>query len=161
MSAWPAVEAAATGAILVMIGDGDDLTRSRGQARASMRFVASTTHLQDWYAAASVVAQPSRWEAGAPLTVLEAMATGRSVVVSDVPGANEVVTAETGALVPAESSSALADALIARLRDPHLADAEGDAGANTVIGRLTLDRTNQRMADVYDEALVTRHHATR
>ena len=68
-----------------------------------------------------MVAAPSRWE-GLALTAIEAMACGRPVVASDVPGLREVLRAGSlrfgvGALVPPEDPAALADALVSRLRD--------------------------------------------
>ncbi|MBM3314151.1 glycosyltransferase, partial [candidate division WOR-3 bacterium] len=56
---------------------------------------------------------------GIPL--LEAMATGRPVVASDISGYQEVVTpGEDGILVPARSSPALAQAIVKLLADDGL-----------------------------------------
>ena len=64
--------------------------------------------------------------------MLEAMASGRAVVASDVGGAAEAVGgggAAAGALVPPEEPIALADAIVDRLEDPNLAAREGAEGA--------------------------------
>ena len=156
LAAWPAVLATIADAELVLVGDGPDEDDMRDRAPDSVRVVGATPDVRRWYAAADVVVQPSRWEAGAPLTVLEALATGRSVVVSDVPGAGEVITDDMGALCPPDDAAALAEAVIARLADGALATAEGLAGARVVAQRLSLEVTNQRVADIYDELIAQR-----
>ena len=56
---------------------------------------------------------------GTPLSVLEAMACGASVVVSDLPSLREWITGgENGLLVPVQDAGALAEAIIQLLRDP-------------------------------------------
>jgi glycosyltransferase involved in cell wall biosynthesis len=76
-------------------------------------------HVQDvatWYAAADLVALPSRWE-GLPYVLLEAKAAARPAVVSLVSGMEEFVThGRDGFLVAPQDPAALAD-LIAGLPD--------------------------------------------
>lgn len=48
---------------------------------------------------------------GLALNVIEAFMNGKTMVVSDIPGINEVVTSENGILVPAKDSAALASAI--------------------------------------------------
>jgi glycosyltransferase involved in cell wall biosynthesis len=58
---------------------------------------------------------------GLPVTLLEAMTTGRPIVASRIPGIDEVVAdGETGLLVPPGDAGALAHALGALLGDPDL-----------------------------------------
>jgi glycosyltransferase involved in cell wall biosynthesis len=84
--------------------------------------------VRDGRAAADVVVLPSRWE-GLPRTALEAMATGRAVVASDVPGIAEVLAPGAGAVVPPDRPLPLADALLRRLPDRARTRAEGAAAA--------------------------------
>jgi glycosyltransferase involved in cell wall biosynthesis len=93
-------------------------------------FVPPVADTREWLAAAHVVVMPSRWE-GLPLVALEAMARGRSLVCSDIPGLAEVVQDGTGAVVHPDDPEALAAALVARLSRPDDADAEGRAAAVT------------------------------
>jgi glycosyltransferase involved in cell wall biosynthesis len=74
--------------------------------------------LADFYAMVDVLAVPSRSDCFA-LVQVEAMLSGTPVVVSDVPGAREVVTrTDLGQLVPPEDPEALARGVLDVLADP-------------------------------------------
>ena len=150
--AWPAVRAAVPEAQLVLVGDGPDRQELARRAVEGVELAGATADVRPWLAAASVVAQPSRWE-GMSLSLLEAMATARSVVVTDVPGMAEVVADGVGAVVAADDSAALADALADRLGDPERADAEGVAGRARIESHH--DRRDQfdGIAALYEELL--------
>jgi len=63
-------------------------------------------------AAADIVAQPSLAE-GLGLSVIEAMASGKAVVTTDIPGIREITIEEdVASIVPAGDDKALAEALI-------------------------------------------------
>ena len=56
---------------------------------------------------------------GTPRSVLEALATGRPVITTDVPGCREVVThGKNGLLVPAKDAGSLAEAMKELVEDP-------------------------------------------
>jgi glycosyltransferase involved in cell wall biosynthesis len=142
LAAWPAIRRECPDARLVLVGDGDLRAALAAVPVDGVRFAGAVADVRDWLAAADVVTSPSRWE-GLSLTVLEAFAVGRGVVVSDVPGLAEVVSPEVGARVPAGDPGALAAAVVARLREPALARAEGLAAARHAAGfdvRHTFDR---------------------
>jgi glycosyltransferase involved in cell wall biosynthesis len=67
-----------------------------------------------WMAAADLVTLPSYME-GCPNVVLEALASGRPVVATDVGGIPEIMSVECGLLVPPRDPAALAQALAAVL----------------------------------------------
>jgi YD repeat-containing protein len=159
LDAWPAIAAAVPNASLALVGDGPDAASLHARSSPHVRVVGATTDVQRWYAAADVVVQPSRWEVGAPLTVLEAMATGRSVVLSDVPGAHEVLQPGMGALCPVEDPKSLAEAVVTRLADPGLTATEGAAGTRQMASLFSLARTNQRVGELYDEVCAQRRRA--
>lgn len=155
LDVWPAARAAAPGARLVLVGDGPDRPALEARAVEGVTFAGQTSAVRDWLAAASIVVQPSRWE-GMSLSLLEALAAARSVVVTDVPGMAEVVTGGAGAVVAPDDPSALRDAIVARLGDPGMADAEGIAGRARVESHH--DRRDQfdGIAAIYDELLAER-----
>jgi glycosyltransferase involved in cell wall biosynthesis len=81
---------------------------------------------------ASLFVLPSVSE-GVSLTLLEAMARGLAVVATRVGGNPEVVVdGDTGQLVPARNPDALADAMLALLRDPERSRRMGLAGRRRV-----------------------------
>jgi glycosyltransferase involved in cell wall biosynthesis len=127
-AAWPRVRQRCPDAQLVMVGDGDMLRRVRAYAIHGIRFVPPVADPRPWLVAADVVTMPSRWE-GLPLAALEALAVGRPLVGTDIPGLTEVVTPDVGALVPPEDPAALAAEVARRLLSPELAEIEGKAAA--------------------------------
>ncbi len=143
LAAWPLVRAAVPHAELVLVGDGPDRDAVRALAAAleGVRLVGAGA-AAPWYAASDFVVLPSRWE-GMALVPLEAAATGRSVVTTDVAGAREVVRPSNGEVVDVGDVGALASAIVARLSGVGLADREGAAGACHV-------RRHHRLADQLD-----------
>jgi glycosyltransferase involved in cell wall biosynthesis len=146
ITAWPRVREYCPTATLCIVGDGDLLPALRGGTQPGVRFVPSVSDPRPWYAAADVVVLPSRWE-GLSLTLLEALATGCSVVVSDIPGLAEAVTTGVGARVPVGFAGALAGALARRLVEADLRAAEGRAAA--LAARLfDIRQTHEQLAAV-------------
>ena len=127
VDSWPSVREKVADAELVLVGEGEDMAELRRKADPSIRLVGHRTDVLDWLAASDVVAVPSRWE-GMSLGMLEAMATGRSIVITDVPGAREALDG-AGAIVPPEDAGALAAAIVERLLDRARRDAEGEEAA--------------------------------
>lgn len=142
LAAWPEVLRRCPSARLAMVGDGDQLPVLQSRPVPGVTWAGASTDVRSWLAAADVAVFPSRWE-GLSLTVLEAFATARGVVVSDIPGLAEVVTPDVGARVPAEDPAALAAAVGDRLTSPYLTRRESAAAARHAAGfdmRLTFDR---------------------
>jgi glycosyltransferase involved in cell wall biosynthesis len=127
VAAWPAVRAAVPGARLVLVGDGPARPAIEALAGEGVVVAGGSDDPATWYAAADVVAVPSRWE-GMALVPLEAMASGRTVVGTDVDGMREALGDDAGAVVPVEDPDRLAAAITARLGNPSLAAREGAAG---------------------------------
>ena len=100
--------------------------RSRRSGRRASIFAGERTDVPDWLAAADVVAAPSRWE-GMSFAMLETMASARSLVITDVPGAQDALGEGAAGIVPLGDRQALASAIVTRLLDPGLAAEEGAA----------------------------------
>jgi glycosyltransferase involved in cell wall biosynthesis len=114
---------------LTFVGDGP--LRAALEGRDGIRVVGRVGHdeVPVWIAAADVVCQPSLVEPFG-LATLEAMASARTVVATNVGGPPEFVTPEAGVLVDPRDDDALGSALsqAAALPRPNLAarDAAGD-----------------------------------
>jgi glycosyltransferase involved in cell wall biosynthesis len=121
VKAWSAVASAAPGARLVVVGDGPqrgELERlaSRGCPDGSVDFLGTVDEdgLRTCYAAANLMVVPSTELEGYGLVVLEALAMGRPVVVSDAGGLPEAVAAlDPSLVVPAGDAEALAARILA------------------------------------------------
>ena len=152
VDAWRTVAAALPDARLALVGGGPDETMLRARAGPGILFPGPTSEVETWLAAADVIALPSRWE-GMSLSMLEAMAAGRSIVISDVAGAREAVDNASGAVVPPEDRPALAEALRERLTDPELREREGRSARRRAESRFSLENSLAAMVRVYDEVL--------
>ncbi|WP_072805397.1 glycosyltransferase family 4 protein [Rhodococcoides yunnanense] len=85
-------------------------------------------------ASAKVAVVPSRWAEPQGLVAIEAMAVGTPVVACDVGGLRDVVSEETGLVVPPGDRARLADALDRLLDDAALRQRTGVAGAARALG---------------------------
>ncbi|MFI8825997.1 glycosyltransferase [Streptomyces sp. NPDC053431] len=152
LAAWPEVVARVPGARLVLVGDGPDAEPLRAAAGASVTFVGAVADTAPWYRAADVVVLPSRWE-GMALAPLEAMASGRPVVVGDVDGARESLPPghEELCLVPPEDPAALAAAIGRLLARPELRHSLGREAREHVLSRFDVRRTGAAVAELYRE----------
>jgi glycosyltransferase involved in cell wall biosynthesis len=102
-----------------------------------------------WMKAASLVVSLSRIE-GMPNSVIEAMAAGCPLVVSDIPQHREILDASSATLVPLDDARATADAVRAVLDDPTAA-AERARRARARAEAWSLDATSAAYATLYEE----------
>ncbi len=104
-------------------------------------------------AAADVFVLTSRWE-GLPVSVLEAMALARPVVVTRAPGCIEVVRdGLTGFVVEQDDDQALARRLIQLLNDPELAGEMGRRGLGRVEAAYSLEKNLDGLVDLFTAQL--------
>ena len=142
---------------LSIIGDGSERAHLRDLARelgVDATFEARLPHreLLDRMARCTIYVQASALE-GHPKTVLEAMATGAPVVVTDAPGLGGLVDhGITGLCFPADAG-AIARGLVGLLDDPQWREAIGEAGAAAVRATYGLDRISRLELDGHREAL--------
>ncbi|MBI4659278.1 MAG: glycosyltransferase family 4 protein [Verrucomicrobia bacterium] len=94
---------------------------------------------------ASVCVLPSYRE-GLPRSVVEAMAMGRPVITTDVPGCRETVSpGVNGFLIPSRDSELLANAMERFVRDPDLVVQMGRRSREIAVSRFDVDRINALM----------------
>jgi glycosyltransferase involved in cell wall biosynthesis len=151
VEAWPRVLERVPGASLAVVGGGPDLEQVRSRPHERVLFAGERTDAPAWLAAADVVAAPSRWE-GMSFAMLETMASARSLVITDVPGARDALGDHAG-IVPLGDLQALADAIVQRLLDPALAAEEGAAARVRVERDHNLRDTTQGVARLYSRVL--------
>jgi lipopolysaccharide/colanic/teichoic acid biosynthesis glycosyltransferase len=96
--------------------------------------------------AASVFVLPSYYREGLPRTILEALASGRPVVTSTMPGCRDAVTdGWNGFLVPPRDSDALATALRRLIEDPGLIVQMGGRARDAAVQIYDVDKVNAQL----------------
>lgn len=133
---------------LAIVGDGEQREDLQGLARglgieSSVHFLGYRTDLDRVMAAADAVVLSSDNE-GTPVSLIEAAASGRPVVATDVGGVRDVVTDKTGIVVAPDDPKALAGGMVTLARDLDMRrDLGGHARAHSVshysAGRLIRD----------------------
>ena len=100
---------------------------------------------------ANIVVLPSYRE-GLPKVLLEAAASGRAVVTTNVPGCRDAIEpGVTGLLVPPRDGVALGEAIGRLLRDPALAESMGRAGRRLAEAEFDISLVVQRHMEIYAE----------
>lgn len=113
------------------------------------------------YAKSTLVTLPSLGE-GVPTALLEAAASERAIVATDVPGCREVVrSGVNGLLIPPKDALALSDALYQLLTDDALRRRMAAAGRQMVLERFTTKKVNHANWDVYQGLLTAQQKVTR
>lgn len=154
LDAFQRVAVATPDVDLLLVGDGPLRGALEEQAAAlgisgRVRFMGVRDDVPDILAAIDVFTLSSLSEA-ASITLLEAMAAGAPVVVTDVGGNPEIVRQEEdGLLTPRGDAGALAAALLQILSDASLAGSLGRHAADRVRSHYQLDRTIDRYFEMY------------
>ena len=146
----PPVVAKIPGVRLLVAGKGEDLNRMKALVRKlgmeqSVTFLGFVPdgELNGLYNRAECVVVPSIFE-GFGISVIEALAAGTRVVGSNVDGIREILSSgEYGRLVPYGDTVALAEAMIAALRDPRK--------AGELRPEYRVEMLRQRYREIFDE----------
>jgi glycosyltransferase involved in cell wall biosynthesis len=152
--------------IFVLVGEGDRRAKLEDQARTlgivdRVRFLGYRSDIPELLASCDLMVLPSLYE-GLPISIMEAMAAGKPVVATDIPGTDEVVVhGETGFLVPPEEPAALARDIRKVLEDGVLARRMGEAGRVRVQGKFAGAAMARSVMDVYDDVLAVRPRSAR
>ena len=109
-----------------------------------------------------IVLVPSIIPEACPRTIIEAMAVGKPVIATPLGGSKELVTSETGVLVPPEDASAIADAIATLATDRERLRAMGKASRNRAEQLFSSEKNTALTEDVYTELLAApgRRHKT-
>ena len=149
---------------LLLTGDGplrpelERLAAGLGPDRVRFLGLVSREEMRELYREADVVTLPSITSAGTQETfgiaALEAMASEKPVIATDVGGLPELIrNGQDGIVIRERDSEALANAAIRLLTDKDLARALGREGRNRVLREFGVSQWAERVLDVYRDAV--------
>jgi len=158
LEAFRVVHAQAPGCRFVIVGDGPERARLELFARDagladSVMFTGFRADVRQLLPAFDVYVNSSVYE-GVSLTLLEAMAASLPAIATSVGGTPEVVTRDTGLLVPARASDALAGAMLVLAVSPERRAALGAQARGRVELLFSVERMVARYLETYG---ITRH----
>lgn len=140
---------------LLLVGEGG-LRRELEQCACSagishaVSFTGFRTDIPRLLAAMDIYVQSSANE-GLSLSILEAMAAGKPVVITDVGGARELVEhGKTGILIPPGSASAIATALLSLTEDPTGMATLARSGRDYIIHEFGLEKMMSSYRGLYE-----------
>lgn len=94
----------------------------------------------------SVFVLPSYYREGVPRSILEALATGRSIITTDSVGCRETVTeGENGFLVPVKDAHTLAEAMLKFIKQPELVTSMGQCSREMAEQKYDVHKVNSHM----------------
>ena len=142
---------------LIIAGDGRlrrDLENQSAALGIASRtaFLGARSDVADILCALDVHVMPSLWE-GLSIAMLEAMAAGLPLVISDVSGVAEAFgEEECGIRVPPRDSAALAQAMRELAKNPERRARLGEAGRRRVRAEFDIEVMLRRLTAVYEDA---------
>jgi teichuronic acid biosynthesis glycosyltransferase TuaC len=142
--------------VFLVIGSGPDFDEVKLRAeqwgiKKNFRLAGfvSDKDLPFYYNAADFFVLPSKSGEGLPLVALEAMSCGLPVVATEVGGISEVVTKDSGKLVPPDNADALAEAVL-DFSHRELSALKNDA-RTMIEQRYSWDKNVEKLVEIYEE----------
>lgn len=106
------------------------------------------SNVKDWIVACDVFVLPSYRE-GVPRSTQEAMAIGRAIITTDVPGCREtVIDGVNGFLVPKWDPEALAEKMIYFIEHPEQIRVMGTESHKIAVEKFDAEKVNQRLVNI-------------
>lgn len=113
-----------------------------------IQYPGHVSNIKDWIADSHVFVLPSYRE-GVPRSTQEAMAIGRAIITTDVPGCREtVVDGLNGFLVPKWDPEALAKKMIYFIEHPEQARLMGAESYKIAVEKFDAEKVNQRLVNI-------------
>ncbi len=133
----------------ILAGPDGDLDRNALSSYSdSVEIFADQADVRPLLTAAHVIVLPS-WGEGMPRILLEALATGRPIITTDIPGARDTVDERiNGVLVPPKDVSSVADAIASFLKRPDLIPAMARASRSKAERRFDVRQVNAALLQV-------------
>ena len=158
LKAMPLIQQQFPSARLLAVGPGEPSKLEGTMERYRIRGVdfvgqVSKEDLPRYYASSTMVCAPSIERESFGIVLLEAMASGKPLVATNIPGYASVMTHEdNGLMVPPEDSQALALATVRLLADQQLRCRLVDNGLKTA-GTYAWPKVTSRVLEVYEQSM--------
>lgn len=113
-----------------------------------IEYLPETRDVRPHLAEASIFVLPSYYREGLPRTLLEALAVGRPLLTTDMPGCREPVDVGlNGWLVPPRDSDALAERMIAMIENPDMVAEMAKNSRARAVERYDVEKVNQTLLE--------------
>jgi glycosyltransferase involved in cell wall biosynthesis len=121
------------------------------QAEGVIDYLGETDDVRPFIRAAHVSVLPSFYGEGVPRSLLEALAIGRPIITTDMPGCREtVVDGVNGFMVPARDAAALADAMAKLIARPSEVERMASASRALAEDRFDVRKVNRVILEAMD-----------
>lgn len=143
---------------LLIIGSGPDIKHIKmlaGVNNVSLSHIPKVTNyeLPRYYNMSKLVVLLSSYE-GNPKTLLEAMACGRPVIGTDVPGINSIISNKKNGLLCQLTPESVAEAISLLLGDPKLAKQLGINGRKYIMAHNSLDSLIENECNLHESLMI-------
>ena len=99
------------------------------------------TNMPRVFQSSHIVCLPTTYGEGIPKVLIEAAASGKPIIATDIPGCREIVHPDqNGILIPPHKPEALAQAIQKLLEDPALRQKMGDAGRSIALSEFSSEK---------------------
>lgn len=158
VAAVPSIVTRIPDTCLLIVGDGPDRAALERQADSlavadRIHFAGRRNDVPELLAASTALVLPSRWE-GMPNVVLEALASGKPILATDVEGTSELVRPGiNGWLFPPDQPQLLAESAVALLSDRSRLAEMGQASQSLYYEQFTIDKLVDAHVRLFREIL--------
>ncbi|TCM21376.1 glycosyltransferase involved in cell wall biosynthesis [Novosphingobium sp. PhB165] len=129
----------------------DEVECARLSRQFPVQFIPGTSDVRPYLASCSVFVLPSYYREGLPRTILEAMATGRPVITTDMPGCRDpIIEGENGFLISPRDTAALRRAMQRFIDDPELVARMGARSRSLAEKVYDVRKVNHQLLDEMD-----------
>lgn len=146
-------------AVFVFVGDGPERPNLEKEARElnltdRVTFLGDRNDIPALLSACDVYVQPSIFEGGLALSIMEAMAACKPVIATDVEGVSiNVRNGENAIVVPPADTEALAKSIMTLLSDTKLTNRIAASGKSLVSKKFSAERMVKDVTAIYEELL--------
>lgn len=126
------------------------------QEEGVVEYLGYRTDIPHLFSQTHIITLPSYYGEGLPKVLIEAAASGRAVITTDMPGCRDAIEpGVTGLLIPIRDSNALASAIQQLIENPSLRQQMGKAGRRLAIKEFTIEKVVHAHLEIYRELMAS------